>query len=333
MNYQYLNISVRITIDKQVQFTTVESIILENTTEKFSDTAKITLPREFKNVSIDGRSASLVQRNIKEFIKVGDTIKIEAGYNQEYTIEFEGYITEIGADIPLVLQCEDQMYILKKQPKINHTFKSVTLENLIKFIAPGYKVQALEMPLGKFMVSNATPYKVIQELKQRFGIRCYFKGKTLVAGLAIDFKPEKNHLFVFGKNIRSSSSLKYESKHKQKRYYKGISLQKGTSKKVTYSFGDVDGDHRTLHLPLNLNEAQVKQWVLKTYNDMVFDGYKGSIDSWGIPKTKAGDSASIIDPNYPDKHRDMTLFIEKVMTTIDSNNGFKRENKLSFKIK
>ncbi|MCT4698083.1 hypothetical protein [Tenacibaculum haliotis] len=333
MNYLYYNIDVRITINDAIQFSAVESIYIESTIDKFSDTAKITLPREFKNAQEKGKSLSLVQKNLLELIKSGDKITIEAGYNNELVTEFEGYIDEIGADIPLLLICEDEMYQLKKKEKINKTFASVKLDALLQFIAPDYKIEALNISLGKFMIENATPYKVIQELKKQYGIRCYFKNKTLVAGLAVDFKPSVSHDFVFGRNIRKSNSLKYATKEQRKRFYKGISHETGTSKKVTYEYGDKSGDHRTLHLPLNLSESEVKEWVHKTHDSNVYDGYGGSIESWAIPFTKAGDSAKLTDPNYPDKHRDMVLFIESVVVSINKSDGYKRTNKLSFKIK
>ncbi|CAA0207745.1 hypothetical protein [Tenacibaculum maritimum] len=333
MNYAYHNIGVKITINDIIQFTVVESIQIENTTVNFSDTAKITLPREFKNAREKNQSLSLVQKNLLEIIAAGDFIKIEAGYDGNLITEFEGYITEIGADIPLLIECEDEMYKLKKKPKINKTFSSVSLESLMKFIAPEYDIKALNMPLGKFIIESATPYKVIEELKQQYGVRCYFKGKTLVAGLAIDFEPGQSHDFVFGRNIRKSSSLKYVTKEQRKRFYKGISHQTRSSKKVTYEYGDESGDHRTLHLPLNLSQKEVKEWVERIHNDNVFNGYEGNIDGWAVPSTSAGDSAKIIDPNYPDKHRDMTLFIESVIIMISKSDGIKRQNKLSFKIK
>ncbi|SOU86376.1 conserved hypothetical protein [Tenacibaculum dicentrarchi] len=333
MNYQYYNIAVKITINDVIQFGVVESIYIENTIEKFSDTAKITLPRAFKNAQENGENVSLAQKNLLEIIKSGDTIKIEAGYNDELKVEFEGYIDEIGAEIPLLLICEDEMYQLKKKEKINKTFASVTLEDLLKFIAPAYEIEALNMPLGKFMIENATPYKVIKELKQQYGIRCYFKNKVLTAGLTVDFKPAVSHDFVFGKNIRNSNSLKYETKEQRKRFYKGISHQTGTSKKITYEYGDTSGDHRTLHLPLNLSENEVKEWVHKIHDAHVYTGYGGALDSWAIPFTNAGDSMKLTDPNYPDKHRDMTLFVESVIVNINKSDGYKRTNKVSFKIK
>lgn len=328
MQYNYYNIDVLITINNSISFSAVKSVRIENTTQKFSDIAKVELPREFKSSNL-----AIAGKNLFETIKTGDQIQIDLGYNGELNTEFEGYISEIKAEIPLMLICEDEMYKFKKLPKINKTFASTNLKELIQFLAPNYKVEALDMPLGKFTIQNATPYKVIEELKSKYGIRCYFKQKVLVAGLAIDFKPASQHKFVFNRNIRGTSDLRYITKEQQKRFYKCISIQKGTSKKVVYELGDKDGEHRTLHLPLNLNLKEVKEWAHKFYNSHVYDGYQGSIESWGVPITKAGDTAEIIDPNYSDGYRDMILFIESVTILVNASDGFKRQNKLSFKIR
>jgi hypothetical protein len=334
MPFHYYNISIRITIAERVRFHIASSISIESSIEKFSDTAKIELPREFKKAEENNKRLSLERKNLLDYIKAGDSIVIEAGYNNELFTEFSGYITEVGAEIPIVLECEDEMYKLKKMPLINHTFKSATLREVLQFIAPGYQIQALDMPVGKYMIERATPYKVIEDLKDKYGVRCFFKGKVLYAGLTVDFKPQIMHDFTFGKNIRSSTDLKYKTKESRKRFIKAVSMQKGSAnKKVTYEFGDVGESEISLHAPLNLSQQQLKEWCEKHYNSIVFDGYEGSIDGWFYPRTEPGDSAQIKDPNYPTGYRDGQYFIDTVNTTINGSDGIKRQNKISFKIK
>lgn len=330
----YYNIDIRITIAERVQFHVAQSIKIDSSIEKFADTATIELPREFKNAVQDNNRLSLERKNLLEYVKVGDTIVIEAGYNGDLYTEFTGYISDVGAEIPIILECEDEMYRLKKMPLINHTFKSASLKEVLQFIAPGYQVNALDMPVGKYMIERATPYKVVEDLKDKYGVRCFFKGKVLYAGLTVDFKPQTRHSFTFGKNIRESTDLKYKVKTSRKRYIKAISMQKGSStKKVTYEFGDVGESEISLHAPLNLTQEQLKEWAEKYYNSIVYDGYEGSIDGWGLPRTEVGDSAQIKDPNYPTGYRDGQYFIDGVTTTIDGSDGIKRQNKISFKIK
>lgn len=333
-NYLYFNIHLRITIADRLQFNIAKSIKIESTIEKFSDTAVIELPREFKNAIVNDQSFSIQKKNLLEHLKVGDSIIIEAGYDGELYTEFTGYINEVGAEIPIVIECEDEMYMLKKKPLINHTFKNTNLKELLQFIAPGYEVDALDLPIGKYMIERANPYKVIENLKEKYGVRCFFKGKKLYAGLTVDFRPQTVHEFTFGKNIRESSDLKYKTQTTRKRFIKAVSMQKGSAnKKVTYEFGDVGESEISLHAPLNLNKEQLKEWCEKTYNSLVFDGYEGSIDGWFFPRTEIGDSAKIKDPNYPTGYRDGQYFIDGITTTIDDSSGIKRQNKISFKIK
>jgi hypothetical protein len=332
MPYLYYNIDVRITIGDKLQFGVVNSIKIESTIEKLSDTAELHLPREFKNAVQGGDSISLEQKPLLEFMKPGDTVKIEAGYNGELNTEFEGYITEVGAEVPTVLICEDEMYKLRKSKLINHTFSSVKLQTLLNFIAPDYEVEAVDLDLGKITIEQATAYKVLERLKSDYGIRTFFKGKKLYAGLLIDFNPGTKHEFNFTRNIRSSSDLIYKSKERRQLYIKAESMQKGGGK-VNYEFGTPGESEITLHAPVNLSKTALKEWCEKYLASKVFDGYEGSIDSWGEPRTEVGFSASITDPNYPDGHRDGHYFIEGVSTTIDSTNGFLRQNKISFKIK
>lgn len=333
MHYHYYNINVRITIAGKIQFDIVKSIQIESTAEKLIDTAKVELPREFKNARMNDDGYSIAKKNLVEIIKKGDKIKIEAGYNGRLHREFEGYISSIGAEIPIVLECEDEMYKLKNGPLLNLSFASISLKGLLQKIASGYEIEALEMPLGKMLIENATAYKVLEKLKSDYGVRCFFKGKTIHAGLAVDMKPQKVHEFNFKENIRSSSDLKYQQRDGRKILLKGESLQKGGKKPVKYEYGDKGESEVTLHAPVGLNQTELKDYVEKYYHSKVYDGLEGSVDGWGEPRVKTGDSVQIIDPNYPDGYRDGQYYVEGVTTTIDGSSGFKRQNKLSFKIK
>ena len=66
MPYHYYNINVRITIADKIQFNVVKSITIESSIEKMSDTAKLELPREFKNAKVDNNGLSLERKNLLE---------------------------------------------------------------------------------------------------------------------------------------------------------------------------------------------------------------------------------------------------------------------------
>ncbi|CAI9429698.1 Phage protein D [Candidatus Ornithobacterium hominis] len=332
MPYLFFNIEFKITIAENIVFDVLETLWIENSIEKFSDAAKVTLPREFKNARKGNSGLSFYGKNLLESINVGDAIKIEVGYNGNLDTEFEGYITEIGAEIPLLIECEDEMYQLKKANKLSKTFSKISLKELLKFIAPAYDIEALDVNLGKFMINNATPYEVITALKEQYGIRCYFKGKVLHAGLLIDMKPASNHDFVFGRNIRESSDLKYLSKEKRQKKFIAVSLQKGTSKKLKSEYGENINGEVTVHAPVGLTQTELNDWVKKQHDSQVFEGYNGSVDGWLIPRVKAQDSIQLEDPNYTNKYRNGRYFVEAVTLTADATTGVKRKNKISFKL-
>ena len=318
MGSSYLNINIRITVAGKIQFSAVKQIEIANSIELLTTTAKVELPREFKNTRKDGQSFSIERKNLLELIKVGDSIHIEAGYNGDYFTEFEGYITQIGADIPLLLTCEDEMYQLKNK--------------LLKDIAPDYETEVLDMQLGKLMIERSSPYKVLEELKKQYGVHCSFREKKLIAGLKIDFKSKVIHHFIFDKNFRQSKDLKYKTKNERKVLLKAESSQKGTSKKVSYQYGEEGGGERTLHAPTNLTLEELKAFTEKTYNSSVFDGYEGTLEGFGYPRTQVGDTIALTDPNYPDKHRDGLYLLESVTTLLNAQDGFKRKSKLSMKL-
>lgn len=333
MPWLYFNISIRITIANQLEFYTAHSIKIESSIEKLSDTAEIELPREFKNALRKSESVSLEQKRLLDYIKPGDQIKVEFGYDDDLRTEFEGYITEVGAEIPTVLKCEDEMYKLKKGKLINKTFPAIKLKQLLQTIAPGYEVDAPDMNLGKMTIEQATPYRVLERLKSDYGIRTFFKDGKLVAGMTVDIRPAEIHQFNFERNIRKSSDLVYRTKESRQLYIKAESMQKGGKKKVTYNFGTPGESEISLHAPINLSQAELKTWCEKYWASKVFDGFEGSIDGWCDPKTTIGSTAEITDPNYPDGHRNGQYFIEGVTVEVNATAGIKRQNKLSFKIK
>ncbi len=83
---------------------------------------------------------------------------------------------------------------------------------------------------------------------------------------------------------------------------------------------------------MNLTKNELKKWCEKHYKNYVFDGYSGTIKSWGLPRTKAGDAVQITDPNYNDEHRNGKYLIESVVIDVNESVGFERKNKISMKL-
>ena len=330
MKANYYNICLRVTIAEILEFYTVESISILNSIDVISDTATVIIPRRFIQTLENPKNGE--KKNLIEFIKIGDKIKIEAGYDNELNTEFEGYITEITDETPIILKCMDEMYKLKKADRINKTFKSADLKDILKTIAPNYKIETFkECGLGKFLIESATPYEVLEKLRNDFFIRSYFKDGVLFAGLPINLTDYKIHEFNMNRNVRNSSSLVYE--RTQKEYYlKVTSKEVGTGKKVTYEIGKKGDNNKEINIGVGISKANLKRYATDFYNGVVNTNCTGSFDSWGVPLTRAGDTAMITDPNFPDKKRNGKYLIESVQIDLNASDGYKRTNKIGVKL-
>jgi len=326
MPYNYLNICIRVTIAEKYIFNNVESIEIENSLEKISDTAKIVFPRKLLQKIDKKKEPEKV--NLIDVIKLEDKIKIECGYDEKYNTEFEGYITEIIDETPVTINCIDEMYKLKKADRIRKTFRTADIKDILKTIAPNYKIETFKtFAIGKFSINNETPYEVLMNLRSSSMIRCYFKDGVLCAGLPINLKGFKVHEFNMNRNVRNSSKLTYEQK-KENYYVKVTSNEIGTSKPISFEIGKKGDNNKEFNLNAGLSMQELKEFATDFYNGVVNTKCKGSFDSWGLPQTKAGDTANIITPNFKDNSRNGKYIIESVKISLNASDGFKRENTL-----
>jgi hypothetical protein len=335
MNYLYFNINLRITIANSIQFEVCKSIKIEKSVQVLTDSAKLELPRAFRNaIDKGGKTVSIADKSILDFMKRGDAVKIEFGYDGDYETEFEGYLTKIGAETPLLLECEDEMFQLKKGPKVTKSIKSGKLIDILKAVLPSkYTIECNgDYKIGKWLIQNATPYEVLDELRDKAGIRSYFKNPTtLCVGMIVDFKAETIHEFNFSANVRRGSNLKFESKD-SKPLFLTVESKQANGKLLKITVGEKGGAEKTVKLWPNMDKSELQIWADKQQKSTSYDGFTGTLDSWCYPRTKPGDSADLKRPIYPDKHQNGRYFIESVTIDVNGTDGIKRANTLSYKL-
>lgn len=335
MNYLYHNISLRITIADNLQFTVAQSIRIASSVQVLTNTAILELPREFRNaVDEVGKSVNISGKSILDFMKRGDAIKIECGYDGDLETEFEGYITKIGAEMPLVLECEDEMFQLKKAPRVTKFIKSGKLIDILKAVVPAkYKIECnADYSIGKWLIEDATPYNVLDELRDKAGIRAYFKNPTTLAvGMIVDFKAETIHKYNFSENVRRDSDLKFEQKE-SKPIFLIVESKQANGSFITVSKGEKGGDEKKIKLWPNMTKAELEVWANKQQQSVSYSGFEGSLNGWCYPRTKPGDAAQLYRPFYSDRHQDGRYFIEAVTIDINGTEGIKRTNTLSYKL-
>lgn len=334
MNYLYFNICLRITIGDTIQFTQCASIQIEQSVEVLSNNAVVELPREFRNaVDSVGKSINISGKSILNFMNRGDKIKIEFGYDDDLQTEFEGYIKIIGAETPLVLECEDEMYQLKKAPKITKFIKSGKLIDILKAVIPAnYNIEYnADYHIGKWLIESATPYNVLEELREKAGIRAYFKdSKTLCVGMVVDFKSEKVHNYNFSENVRRGSDLKFMQAEKP--FYLTVESKQANGSIVSVSKGEKGGNETSIKLWPNLEKTELQKWIDARFKVAVLDSFQGSLNGWCYPRTKAGESLQIYRPYYTDRHQDGRYFIQGVTINVNGSDGIIRQNQIGYKL-
>lgn len=306
---------------KNVEFLSVNKIVIEESVKDLGDKATITLPRNYKQ---------LAGKSLTDYIKQGDEVVIELGVNGQYREEFSGYLGEIENNAPLVLHVDDLFYPLKRN-NWNQAWRKVTLKELLTTIAPGYTIDCPNVDLGQFQVANVSTYRVITDLAQQYGFYSYVRGKVLTCQFAYDVRGTgKAYTYKFYETVKANG-LKYHRAEDVKVRIKAIANLR-TGKKLTHEVGSTDNDasQRTLNFG-DISKKELETAAEHWYKKLCFDGYTGTITGFCNPRTHAGDSLTIVDSEEPD--REGTYLIEKTVITYDPfSTGYQRENTLSFKI-
>lgn len=280
-----------------------------------TDKAVLKFPRNIKVFSQDGKL-------IQDIINKGDKVEIQLGYDGNLETEFTGYISEVQLGIPLVIHCEDDMWILK-QSKVSQSWSDAKLEDIISAILPsGMNYEVVDFKIGAYYANQATPAIILNDLKKRYGMKPFFRDGVLYVGFAYPEDKNKAVTYDFSKNAKEKGKkLKYVRESDVKLRVKGISID-SKGEKIEYEKGDAEGGQRTLHY-YNLSMTELQANVERDYSKLLYEGFRGSFRAFAIPHVKHGDIAYIIDDFYPE-HKG-AYFVDRVKTSFGHNKGIDRQ--------
>ncbi|MBD3748507.1 MAG: hypothetical protein IE931_03330 [Sphingobacteriales bacterium] len=297
----------------------LSSAHISGTFKELTGRATITLPRNVKYFD---------RFKVKEVFKIGDPLTIYLGYDGVLEQEYQGYISSVSADIPIEIKCEDEMWLVKRIP-VNYSSASATLSGMLKTIAPGYNINALEgVSLGGVRFSKTTVGKVLEKLKQDFNLYTYMDGKTIVCGkyyAANSTRPSVK--FNIERNI-VSNGLTYRTKDDITVKVKAVSILKG-GKKIQFEIGEDGGDNLELTYYNITIKAELEKLATADYNKRKADGFDGSLTAFGLPNINHGWKAVLTSQVYPE--RNGTYYIEGFEKDFGPG-GFRQEIKLGDKV-
>ena len=268
----------------------------------------------------------------------GDHVEIRLGYDGVLHTEFLGYIARVLPNQPFEIHCLDEVYHLQRT-NINQSWKKTTLQEVIETTTQGFNVRfANEVPeitLKPFRVANASAARVLQKLRNEYGLAIYFRGKSLYVGLPYSenvprYFPHIDSPVIYDlqRNVMATE-LEYRRAEDVKIKLKAVSILKN-NKKLEIMVGSDDGELRTWISPEPIdNKAILKKIAEEKIQLYRYSGYKGGIKTLGIPFVVHSAKCKIKDETYPE--REGLYFVDEVKTTITKTGGFKRAVKIGRK--
>lgn len=291
---------------------------VESSWKRLTDTAEITLPR---NVSYFNK------HKIGEVFKKGDPVKIELGYNGNYVTEFEGYVSKVSADIPIIIKCEDEMYNLKKRP-VNVSLQNTTLPKLLKTILPGVKIDALDVEIGSHRFPKTTVAQVLEYFKDEYSLYSYFQNGVLYCGKVYEGSPSEAVKLHLEKNV-VNQDLNYKNKEDVQIVITAVStLPNGN--KIEVSVGDEEGEQRQLSYYGITLEAELTRLANEDLKKYKVDGFTGTVTTFGIPIITHGMKVTLNSELYPD--RSGVYYVQEVIVDYTPNAEYRRQIVLGDKV-
>lgn len=330
---------------EEYSFDFVNECVINKSWQNLTDTAKLKFPKKIyfvnsqgQKVTWDGKNTS-GQSTLPPLILRGDKIKIELGYiypsgsnpeTKELNEEFNGYISKVGTKMPIEIECEDLMFILKQKKLENKVYKAsiYDVQKMVREMLDSFHEtagitlvtgtatsQTISTQIGDFRTMEDSIGSVLERLKKEARIYCWFRGNELrCSGLVYYPSDRVSNNFVFQENI-ISDSLEYKrvddivlgakafSINKEELTTVNSSGKKKTKHKRLETFvGKKDGEIRTLYFFGVDSEAKLKALAEQELRKFYYTGYSGSFTTFGLPSVKHGDEAKIKDEVLPERN-------------------------------
>lgn len=270
-------------------------IEIKSSVKDLTSKAKITLPRKFsfRGKVISGNGDSIFNR--------GDQVKIELGYYPDLKTVFEGYVSIINSALPIVLECEDKMFLLK-QTKVKYTTKETKLADLLSNILPkGVQYKALDVNIGSFRISNASVFDVLDRIKAKDKLTSYFRRDGLLSvGFPYDSTYTTTKSFHFEKTIIDDSDLKFQKEEDVIIQVRAVSIQKDNSR-LEYTAGDSSGS-TVMQYTYNSTFDSLKKFAEERLRTLKYTGYTGMFETFGEPIIYPGDVAKLESDKLPERN-------------------------------
>jgi hypothetical protein len=305
----------------QYQLRGVERVEINSTTSLMADTCTLHLPAMMRGQALD----------VEKVIKRGGKVTVRLGYDNDLRTEYVGYVKAIKPNAPMVIECEDALYLTRRDIP-SKVFQNTTAEEVAKYVVDelnkqlskdlqlSFKSSANGFQFRTFTIHQAQGFEVLDELRQQTGLAIFARENTLHLHPQFGYNAGQEVIYDFGQNLEDGSSLEYTLAEQYKVLVKVVGKD-AKGKKVEAEAGEKGGDVRTLNRPgiSDYNTlAKVAKEVLKQTQ---YEGYRGAVRGWLQPYCEVGYSAKIKDRGYPE--REGKYYVTGVQTLFSSQGGIR----------
>lgn len=293
-----------IKISEKYRFRGVVEAETVSTWDAMTDTATLTLPRK---IEWRGKYLAIGDNPI---LRKGNPLSISFGLDGNNAAWFSGYLTNIHAGIPIRVEAQDAMFLLKRGEFVK-SYKQATLKQLLGDMLTGivpFEVTA-DYDLGQIRsVGRPTPAQWLDRLRQDYFCRFWFRDGVLYAGLPIVPKLQKVHKIKY----IIQNSLEYVKKEDVKILLKGVIMMPDNTK-IELQVGDPEGEVRTLH-KYNTSKKEMLRYLEAELETLRYEGYRGSFTTFILPDVKHGDI--VILPKIHDLEHDGRYIVKEVIKSV-----------------
>jgi len=319
-----LRLTSRITIGEW-SFNNCVEVEIHSSWEDMTDRCTITIPRKVRWLDKD------LAAGTESALSVGDSVKVELGYDFNYSTYFEGFITGIGAKTPVTIECQDAFWFLKQCSGKWTLGKGSTIADVLEKVEETYLNSPVfekygatinfapfkDTQVGTVRANNVSMAFVLSTLQKKMGIVSFMRNNTLYSGLAYydDQRNEINRQFNY--NIIDDSM---EQKKAEDARIKLVVKAIDNKNLAPVEVGDPEGDSITYLVSGVTTQAQMRERGEAELPKYKFDGWHGSFTTFGDEFIKHGDVINLTDKVIKD--RNGKFFVKKVTTRFGVN-GFR----------
>jgi hypothetical protein len=323
-------------------------IDIKSSWKQMTDTALIKIP---KKVWVKG--GDLKNQKISDVIKTGDRVVIQMGYDGNLTTEFIGYVGRSPKpSVPIEIQCEDEMWRMKRKTIDQKVFANGKVKDLIDYIIPEYAADAqiFDSELGTnyscISSDKGTVAQALKQLEDVFGLKSFFRlvpdasqpygvkqvlcvGRPYSSGDLAITKPVTYRL----RDNTKSDTLEYQFAADRQVQIRGkAKVDNGKDLTFNYPPEFIEGDGDTVTVDyFGVSQAELEQQVKADYLKLKADRYKGDVTGYGIPYTRHGMTVNVID-DYYEKRGNVLFFIDQVEQKVSASLGWQRINTLGYQV-